>query len=372
MTISFIIFLQEGGMGMLNGVLKKFGKILILLSLFNQKYCHSLPPHCASQENLVELSGPVKQKILIMTPAYNHPNYIALQHTSLKKFIQEDYEFVVFNDATDKQHEQDIAAMCSSLNIECIRVPQENRQTGGHCSGASYRHGQAIEYMMETIGFNYKGIVILIDSDMFPIKKFSVVDYLNGHDIAGIRQNPLDRNNKPRDGKEEYMWPGLIFFNMNTLPNKETMKFVPEVSYENDFFVDSGGSIYHYFQTNESVKKLFFKQEGRLIVDSNQYPKYFFPSWSWSAIQFLKCSSCQKDNLDKCEHKEILYKELGFRNETINCILSNKVPSEGEFLIEDTFFHIGAGSNYNGQCPESVKQKDILIGKFIDYMMSLS
>ena len=43
-----------------------------------------------------------KQKILIITHNYNRPDFIEIQSATFKKFLQDDYEYVVFNDVQMK------------------------------------------------------------------------------------------------------------------------------------------------------------------------------------------------------------------------------------------------------------------------------
>ena len=38
-------------------------------------------------------------KVLIFTFAYNHPDFIELQHQLFQKFLKDEYEFVVFDDS---------------------------------------------------------------------------------------------------------------------------------------------------------------------------------------------------------------------------------------------------------------------------------
>lgn len=64
-----------------------------------------------------------KQKILIITHNFNRPDFIEIQHATFKKFLQDDYEYVVFNDATDSTLVQQINNICNKLQIEWIRVP---------------------------------------------------------------------------------------------------------------------------------------------------------------------------------------------------------------------------------------------------------
>ena len=64
-------------------------------------------------------------KVLIMTLSYNKPEFIRWQHATFKKFLKDDYEFVVFNDAPNKKLSKKIEAACRKLKIECISAEKK-------------------------------------------------------------------------------------------------------------------------------------------------------------------------------------------------------------------------------------------------------
>jgi hypothetical protein len=67
----------------------------------------------------------LESKILLFTYSYNRPDFIKIQCKTFKKFLEDDYEFVVFNDARDQNMEQKINQTCTRYGIRCIRIPQE-------------------------------------------------------------------------------------------------------------------------------------------------------------------------------------------------------------------------------------------------------
>src|ERR1700684_2505146 len=64
-------------------------------------------------------------KVLIITHSYCRPDFIELHHKTFKAFLKNDYEYVVFNDASDPHLKRKIEKTCEKLGIRCIRVPQE-------------------------------------------------------------------------------------------------------------------------------------------------------------------------------------------------------------------------------------------------------
>ena len=61
-----------------------------------------------------------KPRVLIVTHSYNKPDFIELQYKLFKKFLHDDYDFVVFNDASNATFENAISAICKALNIVCL------------------------------------------------------------------------------------------------------------------------------------------------------------------------------------------------------------------------------------------------------------
>ena len=67
----------------------------------------------------------VEAKVLIFTYAYNRPEFIETQYKTFKKFLLDEYEYVVFNDAIEPVLKKKIELMCEKLQIRCILIPQE-------------------------------------------------------------------------------------------------------------------------------------------------------------------------------------------------------------------------------------------------------
>lgn len=288
---------------------------------------------------------PINKKILIMTSTTNHADFIEIQNKTFEKFLKEDYEFVVFNDACDPHESKEIFDTCLLLNIKCIQVPQENRGTPDWLirkfpifvkehpwwACAAFRHDQAISYMMQTDGFKYDGVVVLIDSDMFLTDFFSVIDFLGDHDISGLKLG--------YEPDRIHFWPGLMFFRMDKLPNKETMKFAPVMT--ESLTLNTGGSLYHYLEANQNLKKLFFEQKGRLLLDQHWNPFYVMAA---NNHHYAQCNLCSGSQI-KCPHNIQILKELGFRMKMLDLIEQKKCPENCEFVLNDIFLHFRGVSN---------------------------
>lgn len=298
-------------------------------------------------------------ELLIITHCFNRPDFIEWQFKSFKQFLRDNYEYVVFNDAQDIILEHQIQNVCKVLGVRCIRVPQTNRGRPSNSSltVSSWRHSQAIAYSMHELGFNHSGLVMLIDSDMFLIKNFSVTDFLQNYDISGIQQVR---------GGMTYMWPGLMFFRMNSLPNKAVIGFSP---CENDgTWADTGGALHYYLESNPGVKVLFFEQKYRLFLDQ-ALKVYIWDSQLTRERKYQRCSSCQKAG-KSCHHTKTILQELNFGNKILDCLEINQIPPLSEFVLNDTFFHYVASSNWDKKDNEFHEKKTKVFCEFMSVMLT--
>ena len=195
------------------------------------------------------------EPVLIFTYSYNRPDFIEIQYKTFKKFLKDDYEFIVFNDARESTMEERINAMCRKYGIHCIRIPQSihnkpylQRWPGESFNAPAVRNSNVVMYSLDQVGFVHKGIVALLDSDMFLIKDFSIKEeYMKNYNLAGLEQ---------QRGTISYLWIGLAFLDMNTMPNHRSINF--NCGRVGNTPVDAGGQTYNYLHDNPDVKiKLF-------------------------------------------------------------------------------------------------------------------
>ena len=192
-------------------------------------------------------------KVLLITHSYNQPEFIRWQHAAFKKFLLDEYEYVVFNDAFDTQMQQRIEAVCAELQVPCYPIPQEIHEQG-HSTPPNYRHCDGIQYALYERGWEHEGIVAIIDSDLFLIRLFSIEEYLSGYDIAGpcLWGGYRDWVHQVAAEHLGYLWPVLAFLDMRTLPYKEDLSFYP--GYIEGFALDTGSESYYYFETYPDVR----------------------------------------------------------------------------------------------------------------------
>lgn len=262
----------------------------------------------------------ITDKILIITHAFNRPDFIKYQAKTFKAFLQDRYQFVVFNDAQDPAMSLQIQETCKKLKILCVDIPQ---QIHHNVNMYSKRVSNAIEYSLKKAGFDHDGIVFIIDSDMFLIKTLNIKNFLGDYEIYG--------NHQCRENIV-YPWNGLLFMNMATLPNKRTMSFC--CSPINGISLDTGGHLYYYLTNNPSIRVKFYGD-----TQINQMPK------NYTELQ-----------------------QLGFDDITCNFII-NSDPNDThcmQFHADDHFLHYRAGGNWMHKDPDYHAKKSAYLFKYLD------
>jgi hypothetical protein len=268
------------------------------------------------------------EKLLILTSAYNRPDFVEIQYKTFKKFLLDDYEYVVFNDAKEPVLQHAIENICAKWGIHCINIPQSihdlpylERLPEEEFHSPTVRNANVVQYALNSIGFSHNGIVIIIDSDMFLVKPFSIEDYLADYEIAGVQQSYSHNGTVV-----EYLWIGIAFLDMAKLPKKNEINFncgriegVP---------VDAGGYTYYYLQSHPELKLRPF---GSLHSDN-------IPS------------HCDAKDVE-LEDKQLAFVRAGLLNV--------------EFLLNGTFFHYRGGTNWDNQTRAYHEKKTSLFNEYI-------
>lgn len=175
----------------------------------------------------------------IVTLSFNRPDFIELQLNSLKKWVK-DFEYVVYDNCPDDAVKDE----CARLGIECIPIKIFSEDT-------SWAVGRSLDKMWETLQ-DTKGELWYIDSDMFLIGELPKLNC----DMAFV---PQVRENYT------YPWTGLMYFNMDTLPSPESLKWAVEYSLKD---TDVGGLNHYYLQEHQpKVKEL----EMWTLIDERRY-----------------------------------------------------------------------------------------------------
>ena len=267
------------------------------------------------------------EKVLIITSAYNREDFIEIQFNTFKKFLKDDYEFVVFNDAIKSSKKKEIKSKCKELGIKCINIPQHIHELpyleripgdGYGFQDPSVRNSTVVQYALNTLGFKHDGIVAIIDSDMFLVREFSLVEYMRERPIAGLAQVQEENGIKI-----PYIWIGLAFLDIPNLPDAETINF--NCGKIKNIKVDAGGYTYYYMNKHLDVPVKYFNtlHTPTLSCDSCKAIREYYP----------------------CLHNPEKFLDHGLDEFQIEALTSGL--ENVEFLMNGAFFHYRSGSNWD-------------------------
>lgn len=188
--------------------------------------------------------------IKIYTFAHKRPDFLELQLKSLQK-IEHEYEFIVFNNAIfdlDKSNYNNIKKWCNENSIKCIDIVNSNilssRYSGeiifndnGTYSNSYVACAYPLCWAWETIISKINEKICIIDSDMFFVEKINIINLLDKYDLC---------YNEQIRGHIDYMWNGIIFANLNKLPDKGSLNWW--CGRCDGVAVDVGGQTYNYLK----------------------------------------------------------------------------------------------------------------------------
>ncbi len=140
------------------------------------------------------------EKLDIITVAFNNSKVIEQQIALLKNNLNDSFFHTIADNSSNQIVCKEIAGICLKHGINYLRIPQSVIKYG-----PSESHGRAITWVFNNFvkkrSSKYFGF---IDHDIFPIKKTSIVPFLDKQLIYGLLQ---ERNEK------WYLWAGFCFFN---------------------------------------------------------------------------------------------------------------------------------------------------------------
>lgn len=273
---------------------------------------------------LLLVSFSTKSQILVFTYSYNRPDFIEIQYKTLKKFLLDEYEFIVFNDASDPHLEKEINETCSKLEIKCIRIPQIihslpylPRMRGEDLNYPTVRNVNVVQYSLNKMGFAHTDIVMLLDSDLFLVKPFSAREFLHGYCLGGAQTG---------NGHVSFLWHALAILDMKSMPNKESLTF--NCGRVDGHPIDGGGHSYFYIKNNPDAKVRFMNH---------------------SLSESFLCELCNTTNQPLCNHNT---KELINQNFNELQIQFLQKAHRVEFFHDNTFLHYKSGTNWNNKSSE--------------------
>lgn len=265
---------------------------------------------------------PLFAKVRILTFHYNKPDFIELQYKTFKKFLLDDFEMIVFNDASKLEAEKAIREMCERHEIKCVRFEPEwhfndplndyikdclsdstvyshlgfnrnNLSTEEIGNQPSIRHCHVIQYALDNYGYDHDDIVAIMDGDAFLIKSLNLREMLDPYDIIGIQKLISSED-------VDYLWVVFTAFNPTKIANPRQLKFHVDVI--NGKLYDSGAHTFHYLNNHPRIKVkkyLGCSSTGFYHWDHSQIKSYPFDEHSIWLIKNLPWPQCVEFHMNE-------------------------------------------------------------------------
>lgn len=189
---------------------------------------------------------------------------IPIAYRQYKKYMKEEFEYILFNDADNPQMEANINVITSYNNIKCIRVPQNIHKI--HNPSASY--AETLNWSIHEYAINNNcEIVILSHTDIFPICDIIISNIINNNIIASTAEFRLV------NGKGiHYLYPAFTIVNMGLLKNPKELDFSLSPG------LDTGGKTKDFVEKNQQLVKFLPNYQAEYmaaILSSDPISKYF-------------------------------------------------------------------------------------------------
>jgi len=195
--------------------------------------------------------------LLVVTIAFNNLKTIDLQNKFLKKYLSDDYVYLIVDNSNNSSVSSRIRSYCRDNNISYLRPFFRLYRN------ASKSHGSALNFIYRSFvkksTFSYFGF---IDHDLYPVKNTSVVKYLTKQPVYGALQERAEK---------WYLWAGFCFFVKDYLDDKLIDFSPPEAD-----VLDTGGMNYYSLYVGLDKSSLMFPNhkylkicEGGSVQESN-------------------------------------------------------------------------------------------------------
>lgn len=201
----------------------------------------------------------------------NNPIFIKLQYDSLKKYLDTEYEYIVFNDGKhwpDETNFNDpvnegreaIEKTCKELNVKYYNLPNEHHK---YVTAPSQRHSDSLKLLIQYMKQNIDEYFVL-DGDMFLVDKLNIEKYRTKVCGCVLQERP----------NLKYIWPNLFYINMKTIKYMDLFELhiVPGG--------DTGSASNNWLQSYNYI----YPNDHDIRYSNNQYEndEFYFIKHLWS------------------------------------------------------------------------------------------
>ena len=290
----------------------------------------------------------VSATVRILTFHYNQADFIELQYKMLRKFLSDDFEMIVFNDAVTSRNEEWIKDVCDEYGIRCIRFQPEWHFTDPLniylkdrlqspsdmplwewtsltpleeiAQHPSIRHCHVIQYALDHFGYDHDDLVVVMDGDNFLIQPMSFKELLGSDDLVWCsRQSEhLEKFKRqlPKEVRPWDAWVVFVAFNPSKLPTPHELKFHVDIVRDHpnlldNITLDSGGAVYKY---------------------TNKYPDLKIKEFYWQNAEAFRSSFSRKKIGENCFYYYLMK------------FIEDIDPENVQLLASEHFLHFGSVS----------------------------
>jgi hypothetical protein len=267
----------------------------------------------------------------IYSITFNRPDFIQIQKMTFQRFLAEEHELVIVNNATDTTTREQISEECKRNSLECIevsfQVPRD--QPGLH-------HALAVNKVWQEHISNNTGYAAIVDGDLFMIKDFSIEKYLCDYVMAGAKQ---------KREKYHYLTPIVMLFNLDKMSDKKTINWIGV--HVNGVALDTGGGLYAYLDSHPEIKEKvrgmqfthhITSQNNNLHVLPDKVLETYNSDYVWELFTHSFLHYCRSSNWDHQTYEFHKQKTSAMVDFICGCMSGSIVPKEYEFQIINPIF----------------------------------
>lgn len=264
----------------------------------------------------------------VITAVVNNPIFIEIQYYTLKKYLKNDFEYIIFNDAKNFEDytnygditiKNKIIEKCKELNIKCINI---NNQNHTYNKDAAIRCAETMNIMLK-YQLENPDIYLIIDSDMF------LIDYLDIEKYEKYNSAVVLQSREYNNDLLYYIWNGIIYININKIKNKELLNWNLLLG-----ITDVGGCM------NRWLNNELEENEKFPLLEDIRYKNINYRLKNIYLIKHLWSLSWNKDEIP--ENLKSNEKLLNFLNNDPRN-KNNKYFCE---IYDDIFLHYRCGGNW--------------------------
>ena len=274
---------------------------------------------------------------------FNRPDFVAIQYATLKAFVQDDFEYVVVNNANHPQIYDLIERESAALNIKTIRVAENiNPQAAAQYPG--YHHAYAMNSLIESEMRGSKDICVILDGDAFLLRSYSFEDRMRDHQLLGSLQQrkgrywltPVVLGMKPSELQDfhEINLIGSHICNLTPSDYSKDVGFYPKkvgneylfdcphcsgqvfLDEESHVPLDTGGQLYAYLKSHDNVRVKKIPTTSHITEDCIEWfpelvklgyePDFRFEIYDNSFLHYCRSSNWDGRDRDFHERKTTL------------------------------------------------------------------